>query len=76
MRMMRTSDLPSSAESQNVGLSWSIGSSGSVDTSSPRLSTLSAWKSGQSKHSPQVSINSFSVDSLRTVAAIKALDDG
>jgi hypothetical protein len=37
MRMIRTSERPSNAESQNVGLSSLIGSTSSVSTTKPRV---------------------------------------
>lgn len=57
---MRTSDLPSSAESQNVGWDSFIGSSS-------RVVIVKALPR-------QESINSWSVDSFRTVAAMIAFD--
>ena len=39
MRMMRTSERPSNAESQNVGLSSLIGSTPSVSTNKPQFPT-------------------------------------
>jgi hypothetical protein len=39
MRMIRTSERPSNAESQNVGLCSLIGSTASVSTAKPRVPT-------------------------------------
>jgi hypothetical protein len=72
IRMIRTSERPSNAESQNVGLPSLIGSTSSVSTSKPPVPAdqLILRRNGLL----QVSINNSKVVILRIVAAINALD--